>query len=52
MFFPLLIIRFVIYNNRPSLRGHFKKHLIHNKNKLIIGGSGSGKSFFFNLHLR
>lgn len=27
-------------------------HLIHNRNKLIIGGSGSGKSFFTNHILR
>jgi len=29
-----------------------EKHLIHNRNKLIIGGSGSGKSFFTNHLLR
>lgn len=29
-----------------------KKHLIHNRNKIIIGGSGSGKSFFTNHLLR
>ncbi len=29
-----------------------EKHLIHNRNKLIIGGSGSGKSFFTNHILR
>jgi conjugation system TraG family ATPase len=28
------------------------KHLIHNRNKIIIGGSGSGKSFFTNHLLR
>src|SRR5665648_12434 len=28
------------------------KHLIHNQNKIIIGGSGSGKSFFTNHLLR
>lgn len=29
-----------------------KKHQIHNRNKIIIGGSGSGKSFFTNHLLR
>ena len=29
-----------------------QKHLIHNRNKIIIGGSGSGKSFFTNHLLR
>ena len=29
-----------------------EKHLIHNRNKIIIGGSGSGKSFFTNHLLR
>jgi conjugation system TraG family ATPase len=29
-----------------------ERHLIHNRNKLIIGGSGSGKSFFTNHLLR
>lgn len=29
-----------------------QEHLIHNRNKLIIGGSGSGKSFFTNHLLR
>jgi len=29
-----------------------EKHWIHNRNKLIIGGSGSGKSFFTNHLLR
>ena len=29
-----------------------RKHLIHNRNKIIIGGSGSGKSFFTNHLLR
>ncbi|MDQ2178573.1 TraG family conjugative transposon ATPase [Marinifilum sp. D714] len=29
-----------------------EEHLIHNRNKLIIGGSGSGKSFFTNHLLR
>ena len=29
-----------------------KNHLIHNRNKIIIGGSGSGKSFFTNHLLR
>ena len=29
-----------------------EKHLIHNRNKIIIGGSGSGKSFFMNHLLR
>ncbi|MCW0481372.1 TraG family conjugative transposon ATPase [Gaoshiqia sediminis] len=29
-----------------------EKHLIHNRNKLVIGGSGSGKSFFTNHLLR
>lgn len=29
-----------------------EQHLIHNRNKLIIGGSGSGKSFFTNHLLR
>lgn len=29
-----------------------RRHLIHNRNKLIIGGSGSGKSFFTNHLLR
>lgn len=29
-----------------------EKHLVHNRNKLIIGGSGSGKSFFMNHLLR
>ncbi|MGE0021055.1 MAG: TraG family conjugative transposon ATPase [Draconibacterium sp.] len=29
-----------------------EKHLIHNRNKIIIGGSGSGKSFFMNHVLR
>nr|WP_320154041.1 TraG family conjugative transposon ATPase [uncultured Draconibacterium sp.] len=29
-----------------------KKHLIHNRNKIIVGGSGSGKSFFTNHLLR
>ena len=29
-----------------------ESHLIHNRNKLIIGGSGSGKSFFTNHLLR
>ena len=29
-----------------------ENHLIHNRNKLIIGGSGSGKSFFTNHLLR
>jgi len=28
------------------------QHLIHNRNKIIIGGSGSGKSFFTNHLLR
>ncbi|WP_053181554.1 TraG family conjugative transposon ATPase, partial [Sunxiuqinia dokdonensis] len=28
------------------------RHLIHNRNKLVIGGSGSGKSFFTNHLLR
>jgi conjugation system TraG family ATPase len=28
------------------------RHLIHNRNKIIIGGSGSGKSFFTNHLLR
>ncbi|MDX9882637.1 MAG: TraG family conjugative transposon ATPase [Prolixibacteraceae bacterium] len=28
------------------------KHLIHNRNKLVVGGSGSGKSFFTNHLLR
>jgi conjugation system TraG family ATPase len=29
-----------------------ERHLIHNRNKIIIGGSGSGKSFFTNHLLR
>jgi len=29
-----------------------QKHLIHNRNKIVIGGSGSGKSFFTNHLLR
>jgi hypothetical protein len=29
-----------------------EKHLVHNRNKLVIGGSGSGKSFFTNHLLR
>ena len=29
-----------------------QKHLVHNRNKIIIGGSGSGKSFFTNHLLR
>lgn len=29
-----------------------EKHLIHNRNKIVIGGSGSGKSFFTNHLLR
>ncbi|MGV8092076.1 MAG: TraG family conjugative transposon ATPase [Mangrovibacterium sp.] len=29
-----------------------QRHLIHNRNKIIIGGSGSGKSFFTNHLLR
>jgi len=29
-----------------------QQHLIHNRNKIIIGGSGSGKSFFTNHLLR
>jgi conjugation system TraG family ATPase len=29
-----------------------RQHLIHNRNKIIIGGSGSGKSFFTNHLLR
>lgn len=29
-----------------------EKHLVHNRNKIIIGGSGSGKSFFTNHLLR
>jgi len=29
-----------------------RQHLIHNRNKIIIGGSGSGKSFFMNHLLR
>ncbi len=29
-----------------------QKHFIHNRNKIIIGGSGSGKSFFTNHLLR
>jgi len=29
-----------------------QRHLIHNRNKIVIGGSGSGKSFFTNHLLR